>query len=1404
MSGQQAARGDAARPGIDEFFDELHRLGIQLRLDGEELRLRAPKGSVSAPLKASIAQRKPQIVAWLREREREAAAMPELVPAPHEWHRPFELTQMQEAYWLGRSDAFALGGVSAHAYWEYEFDSIDIARVRHAVARLIERHDMLRAIVLESGQQQVLPHAPGEGLAVADLRAMGSAAREAALLTVREQMSGRGPRTDRWPLFDLRAHLLPQGRVRFNLSVSLLLVDGMSVELLAREVAALYREPQAELQPLALSFRDVVNALAAFRESAAYRRAKDYWLARLSDMPPAPELALAQSPGAVVGARLARRSILLDEAAWRRFQGHARDNGVFAASALCAAYCAVLARWSKHPRFTLNVLDGQRWPIHPQIQQVVGNFSSTTLTVVDAGDADTLQALARQLQHRRLIDRQHAAYPGVRVLREWNRLNGTASLAGVPVVFNSLLDVVGGETDHASAHECYAALQTPQVYLDHQVLPRGRDLELHWDAVEALFPAGMLDTMFDAYAALIGRLADDSAAWTAPSHGLPSPQPRALALEPGFALPEGTLHGHVLPALQRHGERVAIVSSQRTLTHAQTLELVRALAARLTRAGCGPGQLVGVVMDKGWEQVVAVLAINAAGAAYLPIDAALPAERIRHLLERGEVRVLLTQADVDAALDWPAGIERLCVDGVEPAPCDAEPLPESPARAHDLAYVIFTSGSTGEPKGVMIDHRGALNTVADISRRFAVGADDRVLAVSSLGFDLSVYDVYGLLAAGGAVVVPDAGDIRDPERLVRWMREQRITVWNSVPAVVEMLVEHLAGRGERLPASLRLVMMSGDWIPVTLPDRLRRLSDQLTIVSLGGATEASIWSIVHVIGEVGPDWKSIPYGRALAHQQVHVLDHRLGERETWVPGELYISGVGVALGYWRDPAQSDERFIAGAHGDRMYRTGDWGRYLPNGEIEFLGRDDLQVKVQGFRIELGEIESALQRHPSVRASVVGAVGPRSGGKRLVAHVVPRPGAAFDADALRHFLAQRLPSHMVPATILRLEELPLSANGKVDRKRLPQEAAPRAANEPVAPRNLVESQLLDIWHELLAHRPIGVADPFFEVGGDSLLAVRLSAAIQKRLRRTFSVSTLFKAPTIEKIAQSLQDQPDAGGSLVAVQPHGHRRPLFLVHPVGGNVLCYSTLARHLGADQPVFAFQSQGLDGRSEPHELIEDMAAGYVAELRRQRPAGPYRLGGWSMGGVIAAEMAAQLEAAGEAVEGVVLFDSVLPPPRSSVELPALLDRFLHDLGVPAATRARLAPLAAACDGSAPALSQLFGSTPFIELRIHDPLPLFAVFCANMRALKRFVPRPCKARQLLVRASSYAHEPGWRSPPCHADCVARLVVRDVEGDHFTMMSEPQVRSLALHVASFFETAGVVDGLGRTRRTAGVDA
>ncbi|MET0647983.1 MAG: amino acid adenylation domain-containing protein [Pyrinomonadaceae bacterium] len=448
-------------------------------------------------------------------------------------------------------------------------------------------------------------------------------------------------------------------------------------------------------------------------------------------------------------------------------------------------------------------------------------------------------------------------------------------------------------------------------------------------------------------------------------------------------------------------EATAAACAGRRLSYGELNARANQLAHHLRERGVGPGARVGICFERSPEMLVAVLGVLKAGGAYVPLDPAYPKDRLAFMLEDVQAPVLLTQQKLVALLPEHGGAT-VCLDSgwdeIAARPAH-DPRPNTTGR--DLAYIIYTSGSTGRPKGVMIDHRGAANTIADMNARYAVGAGDRVLALSSLSFDLSVYDMLGTLAAGATIVVPDPSPAPDPSHWLELIEREQVTVWNSAPALMEMFIRYVSDNDLTLPDALRLVLMSGDWIPVTLPDQIRARARRAEVHSLGGATEASIWSNTYPIGEVNPHWRSIPYGRPMVNQRFHVLDASLSPVPVGVVGELYIGGVGVALGYHRRPALTAERFIpdpfSAEPSMRLYRTGDLGRYLPDGNIEFLGRIDGQVKVRGFRVELGEIEAALTQHPAVRENVVVTRPTPSGEKQLVAYVVPRQEAEADAPA-----------------------------------------------------------------------------------------------------------------------------------------------------------------------------------------------------------------------------------------------------------------------------------------------------------------------------------------------------------------------------------------------------------------------
>jgi amino acid adenylation domain-containing protein len=1063
-------------------------------------------------------------------RQESAAPLPQTEPDLERRHQPFPLTDIQQAYWVGRSEAFELGNVAAHSYLELESEVINLARLEAALNNVIARHDMLRAVVLPDGQQQILEQVPHYRLEVADLRGLDAPAAEAQLAETRRRMSHQVLPSDRWPLFEVRTSRLPGERVRLHVSFDLLFSDAWSWQLLARELTQFYWDEGAAPAPLELSFRDYVLAERSLRETEAYRRSQEYWQRRLETLPPAPDLPLAQNPGTLERPRFMRQQSRLEAAEWKRLQAAAQRAGLTPSGLLLAAFSEVLTVWSKSPHFTLNLTLFNRQAFHPQVNQLVGDFTSLNLLEVDNSRPETFEVRARALQERLWDDLDHRYVSGVQILRELSRARGRGQRASMPVVFTSTIGLGGSGRKGAApprlGEMVYNISQTPQVWIDHQVHEHEGALLFNWDAVETLFPEGVLQDMFAAYCSLLTRLAESPESWQEVRPPLiPAAQleTRAAVNATDAPLSDELLHTLFNAQAPGRGAHPAVVAAGRTLSYEELYRYSNRVGRLLRGLGARPNELVAVVSEKGWEQAVGVLGVLQSGAAYLPVAPSQPAERLRYLLEHSGVRVALTQSKFAGTLSWPEGVRVVAVDDEEALKGFGDGPLEPAQRADDLAYVIYTSGSTGLPKGVMIDHRGAVNTILDLNRRFALTARDRVLALSSLSFDLSVYDIFGLLAAGGTVVIPDARAAQDPAHWAELTTRERVTIWNTVPALMKMLTEYLAGRGERLTPSLRLVMLSGDWLPVNLPGQIRELSEGAEVYSLGGATEASIWSILYPVGEVGADWKSIPYGRPMVNQRFHVLDEWLEPRPVWVPGQLYIGGVGLARGYRGDEEKTRASFFTHPRtGERLYRTGDWGRYLPGGDIEFLGREDFQVKVQGYRIELGEIEAALLDHSCLSAAVVAAVGEARGEKRLVAYVVPAEGADAPTPAeLRAFLKGKLPEYMVPSAFHAVAALPLTSNGKVDRKALPglvNAAAEQAATAADEGAGGSAEQIGRLVADYLQVERLEPEENLLDMGASSVDMIRIANLLEKEFGFRPQIDEFYREPTLKGLAQA----------------------------------------------------------------------------------------------------------------------------------------------------------------------------------------------------------------------------------------------------------------------------------------------
>ncbi|HHP7243528.1 MAG TPA: AMP-binding protein, partial [Elainellaceae cyanobacterium] len=840
---------------IEALLLHIKDLDVKLYADGDHLHCTAPKGKLTPALKKQLADHKTEILKflqaakWVNSANNDCQALSQICPRPSERYQPFPLTDVQQAYWVGRNDVFELSNISTHAYAEIDVVNLDVRQFEKTLNRIIERHEMMRAIIRSDGQQQILEEVPPYQVKVLDLRASDAETAHSQLMAIRDRMSHQILPIDQYPLFEFCAVQLSQSKTRLYASIDLLISDAWSFEVLKQEFIQLIHHPECSLPPLDLSFRDYVLAEISLRNSDLYRRSLAYWKSRLHTLPPAPELPLDKNLAAISQPRFVHRTGRLHPELWSRLKRRGQQANLTPSVLVLAAFAEILTTWSKSPRFTINVTLFKRLPLHPQVNQIVGDFTSLALLAVDNFAQNSFEVRAQQIQKQLWDDLDHRYVSGLEVLREIARLQKRPSGALMPVVYTSTLGnesvsrdaFIDSLTQAASATSLpseeigevvYSLSQTPQVYLDHQVIEEDDALVLNWDAIENLFPPGLLDDMFAAYTDFLQRLATSEELWTGTTRNLlPVHQRQQQATVNATEAPildNTLLHSLFEKQVITHPQHLAVVSSQKTLTYQELSRRANCWGDQLRQGGVCPNQLVAIVMEKGWEQVVAVLSILIAGAAYVPIDPELPIERQHTLLKQSEVRWVLTQSNLNAKLDWPDNVQRLCVD-LDDAKLWETSLSHQPMKPlqtpDDLAYVIYTSGSTGMPKGVMIDHKGAVNTVLDINRRFQINASDRVLALSSLSFDLSVYDLFGTLAAGGTVIIPDADGTRSPAHWAMLMMKYQVTVWNSVPALMQLFVEYAEVKAELQFYPLRLVLLSGDWIPLSLPKQIKELSE---------------------------------------------------------------------------------------------------------------------------------------------------------------------------------------------------------------------------------------------------------------------------------------------------------------------------------------------------------------------------------------------------------------------------------------------------------------------------------------------------------------------------------------------------------------------------------------------------
>jgi amino acid adenylation domain-containing protein len=867
---------------------------------------------------------------------------------------------------------------------------------------------------------------------------------------------------------------------------------------------------------------------------------------------------------------------------------------------------------------------------------------------------------------------------------------------------------------------------------------------------------------------------------------------------------DACIHHLIETQAERTPDAIALSFEGQQLTYRELDRRANQLAHYLRGLGIGPETLAAICVLDSLEMVIGILGILKAGGAYVPLDPSYPKARLAFMLDDSRAAVLLTLAPL--LPEMPAHRARvvcLDTDWKTIARCPEE-RPTSETVPDNLAYVIYTSGSAGTPKGVMVSHRGMVNYLAWCVTNYAVEQARGAPVNSSIAFDLTITTLFAPLIAGRTVVL-----FRADHGLGVFTALCALSDFSLVkitPAHLEVLNGILSS--ENAPKFTRVLVIGGDTLRAANLDFWRTHAPETRLINEYGPTETVVGCCVYEVSAGTASSGTVPIGKPIANTQIYLLDSELEPVPIGVPGELYVGGAGLARGYLDNPALTAERFIASPFGDdpgaRLYRTGDLARYRADGNIEFLGRIDHQVKIRGFRVELGEIEAVLCQYAGVREGVVLAREDGSGSKCLVAYLVSDQKSPPSAGELRTFLRQRLPEHMVPTDFVTLDSMPLTANGKVDRRVLETTGpvAPGPPQRTTLPRDSIEARLVEIWQSVLGVTSIGIRDDFFGVGGTSLLAVRMFARIEEAFGRALPLATVFQMPTVERLAQVLRDGERLAprSSAVPIQPAGTRPPLFAVPGVGGDVVSYAELARRLGPDQPFYGLQSRGLDGGEPPLRAIETIAARYVADLRAIQPVGPYFLLGACMGGVVAFEMARQLRAAQQDVRFLALVDAWPTQPgrswrrRLPVRRPVVLLRFLtgrlalHARAFAEHTgRARwryAAEKLAALGRKVLRGRPLEGNRGEIEQAV--------VADANLEALRRYQPSRYDGRVTLFVAAARAVSPeedqrlAWSALVGNGLEVHTLPSRDSG----LMLREPEVGALAEHLDACLRKAQAV--------------
>jgi amino acid adenylation domain-containing protein len=1411
-----------------ELLATLRQKDVKLWLDGDKLRYRAAKDTLSPELLAQLKTQKAEIIDFLKSiGAGSSSPIPPLTPGDRTGNLPLSFGQ-QRLWFLHQ---FEPDSSANNVPVVVRFNgTLNVAALEQSLNYVVSRHEVLRTTfpIVDGKPTQAICEDFTLKLAIVNLQDVPVEQREAQALQLATDEAHQPFDLAQGP--NLRVLLMWLTPIEHLLiwNMNSIICDGASSDLFYQETIGCYQAfsigQTPTLSPLSIQYADFAQWQRNWLQGEVLNKQIDYWKQKLGGNLSTIQLPFDRPrPVGVPTYQGDRAARMLPKALENSLNKLSQSWGGTLFMTLLTAFNVLLYRYSGQEDLLVSFASTGRG--QAELEQSIGFFSNTLLLRTKLDGNPTFRELADRVRLDCVEAYSHQDVPFEKLVEELpsEQRSDRSPLFQVKFALNPPWSNGRGmaavELPDLTITSLFGYIYHGQTKYDLILVMREQDegLGMVFDYNADMFDASTIDRMLGHFQTLLeGIVANPDrliSEFALRSAALTVPVQRQLAIEQDRQSDYRSkcIHELFRAQVEQTPGAIAVVvaddssigggepySATLQLTYLELDQRSDRLALDLQAMGVEPDTLVGICIDRSIEMLVGILGILKAGGAYVPLDPSYPAERLDFILNDTQLSLVLTQQHlVEQLPQTSARVVVLDANAVATTAIEGSKSVEitSGINSQNLAYVMFTSGSTGQPKGVSIVHQGVVRLVK-APNYVNLTTEEVFLQLAPISFDASTFEIWGCLLNGGKLILAPPRSLSIDE-IGKIIQQYQVNIlWLTAGlfhSIVDTKIEILQ--------PLRQLLAGGDVLSVPQVRKFLNLVENCQLINGYGPTENTTFTCCYPIGLPLKPGESIPIGQPISGTQVYILDEQLQLVGEGIAGELYIGGDGLARGYFDRPELTTEKFIicplnpllgGVGVGSRLYKTGDLARYLPDGNIEFLGRIDNQVKIRGFRIELGEIEQALAQHPQVRENVVVARQQQEiGDKQLVAYIVPQAdstypilhGRGYANERFRQFLQQRLPDYAIPSMFIILASLPLTPNGKVDRNALPEPDYLRLQPETtfIAPRNELEIQLTKIWRKVLGITAIGIRDNFFELGGHSLIAVRLFAEIEQTWGKNLPLATLFQAQTIEKMADILleRDWVAPWSSLVPIQPNGSNRPLFCIHPIGGNVLEYYPLADYLGKEQPIYGLQSQGLDGKQPPLNCVEAMASHYIKEMLAVQPHGPYAILGYSFGGLVAFEIAQQLLAAGQEIALLAILD--LKSPNLAKARPSFARSILihfQNLGQ-LSNREKVKYIRDRIDYR---LTNKFDYKEFLIENLAEIAPpsaeLLNIIDANFQAIQAYSIRPYTSNATLFRCQVQTLDYALSADLGWGELIGgNLEIFNIDSIHYGMLREPSIKVVA---------------------------